>query len=95
MGCRCSTSSFWASAPTDTSRRSFPGCPTLPAITAAREILIVAFGAGKKEIVGEALLSRAGGESSPPNLLPVQRVKGARWLIDAAAAQGLGVEEKE
>ena len=68
---------------------------TLPAITAAREILIVAFGAGKKEIVGEALLSRAGGESSPPNLLPVQRVKGARWLIDAAAAQGLGVEEKE
>lgn len=56
----------------------------LSAITSAKEILIVAFGAGKGEIVSQALL---GGKTAP--LLPVQRVEGARWLLDAAAAKGL------
>ena len=65
---------------------------TLPAIASAREILIVAFGAGKGDIVREALVApgKEGEEAGPSSpLLPVQRVEGARWLIDAAAARGL------
>ena len=60
---------------------------TLAAINAAKEIVIVAFGAGKGDIVREALLAEKKDGSAP--LLPVQRVRGARWLLDAAAATGL------
>lgn len=65
---------------------------TLPAITSAKEVVIVAFGAGKGDIISKALTP--GGSKSEP-LLPVQRVKNARWLIDAAAAKGLEEEQKK
>lgn len=64
---------------------------TLGAITSAKEILVVAFGAGKGDIIRQALL--LGGKAG--SVLPVQRVAGARWLIDAAAAAGLEEEEKK
>ena len=57
---------------------------SLAAIVSAREVVVVAFGAGKGDVVREALVA----EKKNP-LLPVQRVEGARWLIDAAAARGL------
>lgn len=60
---------------------------TLPAINAAKKVLVVSFGAGKAAIVRDALCSSSGDADAP--LLPVQRVKGARWLIDQAAAEGL------
>ena len=66
---------------------------TLPAITSAKEVLVVAFGAGKGDIISKALV--LGGKSeSEEALLPVQRVTNARWLIDAAAAQGLEEERQ-
>jgi len=59
---------------------------TLPAINAAKKVVVVSFGAGKAAIVREALCSNKGEGGA---LLPVQRVQGARWLIDSAAAEGL------
>ena len=55
---------------------------TFPVLNAARQILVVAAGAGKAEIVARAF--------APPSDLPVHRLTGSpRWLLDRAAAARL------
>ena len=55
---------------------------TFPVLNAARQILVVAAGAGKAAIVGRVF--------SAPGDLPAQRLSGSpRWLLDRAAAAHL------
>ncbi len=55
---------------------------TFPVLNAARQILVVAAGAGKAAIVGRLF--------SAPGDLPAQRLSGSpRWLLDRAAAAHL------
>ena len=55
---------------------------TFPALDAARQVLVVAAGAGKAAIVGHLF--------SAPGDLPAQRLSGSpRWLLDRAAAATL------
>ena len=55
---------------------------TFPVLNAARQILVVASGAGKAAIVGRVF--------SAPGDLPAQRLSGSpRWLLDRAAAAHL------
>ena len=55
---------------------------TFPVLNAARQILVVASGAGKAAIVGRVF--------SAPGNLPAQRLSGSpRWLLDRAAAAHL------
>ena len=55
---------------------------TFPVLNAAREILVVAAGAGKAAVVGRLF--------SAPGDLPAQRLSGSpRWLLDRAAAAHL------
>lgn len=55
---------------------------TFPVLNAARQVLVVASGAGKAEIVARVF--------SAPGDLPAQRLSGSsRWLLDRAAAAHL------
>lgn len=55
---------------------------TFPVLNAARQILVVAAGAGKADVVARVF--------SAPGNLPVQRLSGnLRWLLDRAAAAHL------
>ena len=55
---------------------------TFPVLNAARQVLVVAAGAGKAAVVGRVF--------SAPGDLPVQRLSGPpRWLLDRAAAAHL------
>jgi 6-phosphogluconolactonase len=66
---------------------------SLPAINAAREVVVVALGQGKSEVVQRALEVQA-----LPGAVPAQLVRpasGALWLLDAAAAQQLDLGEWE
>lgn len=67
---------------------------SLPVINAAKDVLIVAVGEGKAEIVQRALEVQA-----LPGALPAQLVRpkagAARWVLDALAAQDLSVGEWE
>jgi 6-phosphogluconolactonase len=69
---------------------------SLPVINAAQEVVVVALGPGKSEIVQRALEVQ-----SLPGALPAQLVRpaasagGALWLLDAGAAQQLDLGEWE
>jgi 6-phosphogluconolactonase len=66
---------------------------SMPVINAAREVVVVALGAGKSEIAQRALEVQ-----SLPGAIPAQLVRpasGALWLLDAAAAQMLDLGEWE
>jgi len=66
---------------------------SMPVINAAAEVVVVALGAGKAEVVQRALECQA-----LPGALPAQLVRpstGALWLLDAAAAQALDLGEWE
>ena len=55
---------------------------TFPVLNAARQVLVVAAGAGKAAIVGRVF--------SAPGALPAQKLSGSpRWLLDRAAAATL------
>ncbi|MGD9613196.1 MAG: 6-phosphogluconolactonase [Kiritimatiellia bacterium] len=55
---------------------------TFPVLNAARQVLVVAAGAGKAAVVGRVF--------SAPGDLPAQRLSGSpRWLLDRAAAANL------
>ena len=55
---------------------------TFPVLNSARQILVVAAGAGKAAIVGRVFAA--------PGDLPAQRLSGSpRWLLDRAAAAHL------
>jgi len=66
---------------------------TLPVLNAARQVVFLATGAGKREIVNRIL---AGVDATEGDLLPAQRVRPANgtltWIIDQAAA---GQDERE
>lgn len=65
---------------------------TMPAINAAKEVLVVATGEGKAEIVQRIMECQA-----LPGALPAQLVRpasgGLKWMLDALAAQNLELEE--
>jgi 6-phosphogluconolactonase len=62
---------------------------TLPVLNAARHVVFLATGAGKREIVARIL---AGRDAAEGDLLPAQRVRPAdgalTWIVDQAAGEG-------
>ncbi|KAL3157888.1 hypothetical protein ABBQ32_012299 [Trebouxia sp. C0010 RCD-2024] len=67
---------------------------SMPVINAAKQVVVVAFGGGKAEIVQRALEVQA-----LPGALPAQLVKPASgsltWYLDADSAQGLHIQHWE
>jgi 6-phosphogluconolactonase len=58
---------------------------TPPVIASAREVLVLAAGADKAEAVRRALRG-----DEEPSRCPARLLRDARWLLDAAAAGGIG-----
>ena len=85
----------WAPAPTHIEPHLDRVTLTPAALDATPGLVVAAFGAGKAGIVAELLGSDRAGPDRDERRLPALRARrgGATWVLDAAAAIGLGTDD--